>query len=76
MRCMATQAGGDQMPARTIISRKEVARRLGVSDRTVDRLLETPATGLRKVQLSVRRVGVAEDELNAFIERVTTQAAA
>ena len=41
-----------------ILSRKEAARIRGISERTIDRLCETPDSGLRKVKLSERRVGI------------------
>jgi hypothetical protein len=45
-----------------ILSRKAAALRLGLSERTLDRLCET-GSGLHKVHISARRVGIAEDEI-------------
>jgi predicted DNA-binding transcriptional regulator AlpA len=56
-----------------ILSRKDAAGRLGVSERTLDRLCETES-GLHKVHISVRRVGITEDEIEAYVERAVGQA--
>jgi predicted DNA-binding transcriptional regulator AlpA len=56
-----------KMPTeKQILNRKEAASRIGVSERTLDRLCATNA-GLRKIQLSVRRVGITEADVNAYL---------
>jgi predicted DNA-binding transcriptional regulator AlpA len=65
-----------EMPTRNrILSRKAAALRLGLSERTLDRLCET-ASGLHKVQLSARRIGIAEAEVDAYLEHAVSQAQA
>lgn len=51
-----------------ILTKKEAAERLRVSDRTLDRICATDS-GLRKIQLSPRRVGFLEREVESHIER-------
>jgi predicted DNA-binding transcriptional regulator AlpA len=65
-----------KMPTQNkILSRRDAAARLGLSERTLDRLCATKS-GLRKIQLSTRRVGVAEDEIDAYISRAVGQSKA
>jgi predicted DNA-binding transcriptional regulator AlpA len=49
-----------------ILSKKEAAARLGISERTLDRVRELE---MARVQLSARRVGYREDGINSYIER-------
>lgn len=58
-----------------ILSRKDAALRLGVSERTFDRLCET-TSGLHKVHISTRRVGIDEAEVVAYLERAVSHAQA
>jgi predicted DNA-binding transcriptional regulator AlpA len=51
-----------------ILTRQEAAARLRVSTRTLDRLIETDA-GLKRVQLSLRRVGVLASSVEDYIAR-------
>jgi predicted DNA-binding transcriptional regulator AlpA len=51
-----------------IVSSADAAKRLGLSVRTLDRLAQTDG-GLRKIQLSARRVGYRESDISGFIER-------
>jgi predicted DNA-binding transcriptional regulator AlpA len=53
-----------------ILTRKQAAERLGVSERTLDRLCDTDS-GLKKLQLSTRRVGLGERNVEAYVERIT-----
>jgi hypothetical protein len=41
-----------------VLSRKDAARIRGVSERTIDRLCDMPDSGVRRVKLSLRRVGI------------------
>jgi predicted DNA-binding transcriptional regulator AlpA len=52
-----------------ILTKAETAIKLRVSERTLDRLVQTDG-GLRKMQLSPRRVGFLEREVDALIERL------
>lgn len=58
-----------------ILTKKEAAERLRLSDRSLDRLCESDS-GLRKIQLSPRRVGFLEREIDAFIEKCAATPAA
>jgi predicted DNA-binding transcriptional regulator AlpA len=58
-----------------ILTRRETAQRLGVSERTLDRIVSTNG-GLRKVQLSPRRVGFGERAVEALIAQLTAKVAA
>jgi predicted DNA-binding transcriptional regulator AlpA len=51
-----------------ILTAQEAADRLRLSTRTLDRIATTES-GLRKIQLSLRRVGYRESDVRAFIER-------
>ena len=53
-----------------ILSKREAALRLGVSERTLDRIVSRDS-GLRKIQLSPRRVGFGERAVDAFIAQLT-----
>ena len=59
-----------------ILARRDAAARLGVSERTIDRLTADAGSGLHKVRISARRVGVAENEVDSFVERAVDQAKA
>jgi predicted DNA-binding transcriptional regulator AlpA len=52
-----------------ILTKAETAIKLRVSERTLDRLVATDS-GLRKIQLSPRRIGFLEREVDALIERL------
>jgi excisionase family DNA binding protein len=56
-----------------ILTKKEAARRLGVSERTLDRMCSTDG-GLRKIQLSPRRVGFGEQNVDSYIEQLLSAA--
>jgi predicted DNA-binding transcriptional regulator AlpA len=49
-----------------ILTRQEAAAKLRISERTLDRLISTDS-GLKKVQLSVRRVGVTERSVEDYL---------
>jgi len=49
-----------------MLSRKEAARRMGVSDRTLDRLIKEGKIGHAKLN---RRVLLSEDEVNRYLKR-------
>jgi excisionase family DNA binding protein len=49
-----------------ILNKKEVAEKLNVSISTVNRLIQRGK--LKKVNVSIRKVGVRESDLQAFIE--------
>jgi excisionase family DNA binding protein len=51
-----------------ILSPQEAASRLNLSVRTLDRLAHDKR-GIRKIQLSTRRVGYRESDVTAMIER-------
>lgn len=51
-----------------ILTAPETARRLKLSERTLDRLASTDS-GLKKIQLSARRVGYRESDVAAYIAR-------
>ena len=57
-----------------IIRRRPAAERLGVSERTLDRITGDPKSGLHKVKVSKRLVGVAEDELDDYEARAVAVA--
>jgi predicted DNA-binding transcriptional regulator AlpA len=57
-----------------ILTRKQTAERLNVSERTVDRLCATDS-GLKKLRLSARRVGFADSNIEEYIRRIATSAA-
>jgi predicted DNA-binding transcriptional regulator AlpA len=57
-----------------ILSRKEAATRLGLSEKTIDRICATDA-GLRKIQISTRRVGISAADVTAYLEKATQAAA-
>jgi predicted DNA-binding transcriptional regulator AlpA len=59
---------------RRIVARRDAAARLNVSERTIDRLTADASTGLHKVRISARRVGIAEDEIDNFVGRAVDQA--
>jgi predicted DNA-binding transcriptional regulator AlpA len=54
-------------PADRILTKKEAAARLRLSDRSLDRLCESNSA-LRKMRLSPRRVGFLARDIDAFIE--------
>jgi predicted DNA-binding transcriptional regulator AlpA len=54
-----------------ILTKREAAERLRISERNLDRLCSSDG-GLRKIQLSPRRVGILEREVDALIERLAT----
>jgi predicted DNA-binding transcriptional regulator AlpA len=58
-----------------ILTRKQTADRLGLSERTIDRLCKTDGA-LTKVQLSTRRVGFTAESVSAYLERQVVAAAA
>lgn len=62
------------MQQNRILTAKEAAERLRVSERTLDRLCATDS-GLKKIQLSPRRIGLLEVSVDAYIERQTGAAA-
>ena len=51
-----------------ILRPAEAAERLSISVRTLGRLAATQG-GIRKIQLSARRIGFRESDLSSFIER-------
>lgn len=55
-------------PIPRILTKKEAAARLRLSDRSLDRLCATDS-GIRKIQISPRRVGFLERDINIFIEK-------
>jgi predicted DNA-binding transcriptional regulator AlpA len=57
-----------EQPKDRVLTLREAADRLRVSTRTLDRLAGTDG-GLRRIQLSPRRVGYRESDIAAFIER-------
>ena len=63
------------MNDRRILSRREAAERIGVSERTLDRLSETE-NGPKKIKLSTRRVGFSASVIDAYLERIEGSAAA
>ncbi|MDH3669138.1 MAG: excisionase family DNA-binding protein [Paracoccaceae bacterium] len=50
-----------------ILSLRETARRLGISLSTLKRLIN--AGTIRKIQVTERRVGIVESELDDFVSR-------
>jgi hypothetical protein len=58
-----------------ILTRKETAARLALSERTVDRLCQTDG-GLKKIKLSLRRVGISDDSVSDYLLRSTKETAA
>jgi excisionase family DNA binding protein len=61
-------------PKDKILTKSEAAQRLRVSDRTVDRLCATDG-GLKKIQISMRRVGVSERSVDEYIAQRLGEAA-
>ncbi len=55
-------------PHDKILSASEAAQRLCLSTRTLDRIASTDG-GIKKIQLSTRRVGYRESDITAFIAR-------
>jgi predicted DNA-binding transcriptional regulator AlpA len=51
-----------------LISRRETAARLNISLRTLDRLTQT-GNAPRKIQISERRIGYPESEIQAYVNR-------
>ena len=62
------------MDHKRILTTKEAAQRLRVSERTLDRLCATD-TGLKKIRISERRVGLLESAVDAYVDRQTGAAA-
>jgi predicted DNA-binding transcriptional regulator AlpA len=56
------------MEQQKILTKQEAASQLRVSTRTLDRLIATDA-GLKRVQISLRRVGVLASSVDAYIAR-------
>jgi predicted DNA-binding transcriptional regulator AlpA len=56
-----------------ILTKREAAERLRISERNLDRLC-LAGGGPRKIQLSPRRVGILEREIDALIERLASAA--
>jgi predicted DNA-binding transcriptional regulator AlpA len=54
-----------------VLTKKEAAARVRVSDRTLDRLSATDG-GPRKIRLSPRRVGYLEREIDEYLSRCAT----
>jgi excisionase family DNA binding protein len=52
-----------------ILTTKEAAERLRISERTLDRLCEADS-GLKKIRLSPRRVGLLEANVDAYVDRL------
>jgi predicted DNA-binding transcriptional regulator AlpA len=65
----AAQLAGLIMRNSEILTKKETAERLRISERNLDRLCATDS-GLRKIQLSPRRVGFLDRDVAALIERL------
>ena len=57
-----------------ILTRKQTADRLGLSERTIDRLCKTDGA-LTKIQLSTRRVGFTAESVSAPQRQVVAAAA-
>jgi predicted DNA-binding transcriptional regulator AlpA len=51
-----------------VVSRRETAARLNISLRTLDRLARN-GDGPRRIQISERRYGYPESELQAYVQR-------
>ena len=62
------------MEPNRILTTKEAAQRLRISERTLDRLCATDS-GLKKIRLSARRIGLTEANVDAYIEQQTGVAA-
>jgi predicted DNA-binding transcriptional regulator AlpA len=60
-------------PTHRILTKREAAARLRLSDRSLDRLCAANS-GLRKIQISPGRVGFLEREIDAFIEKCVSAA--
>jgi predicted DNA-binding transcriptional regulator AlpA len=67
---VATRTEIEMTDENRILTRREAARRIGLSERTLDRLCATDA-GLRKIQISTRRVGISAADVTAYLERAT-----
>jgi predicted DNA-binding transcriptional regulator AlpA len=57
-----------------ILTRREAAHRIGLSERTIDRLCATDS-GLRKIRISTGRVGISAADVTKYIERASQAAA-
>jgi predicted DNA-binding transcriptional regulator AlpA len=55
-----------ELPEDRVLSKQEVARRLGCSERNVDRLI-TAGEGPPLIQISPRRVGVLTSDFDAWL---------
>lgn len=51
-----------------ILTRREAAELLRISERTLDRLAATEC-GLRRIRLSPRRIGFRASEISAYAQR-------